>query len=107
MAVHRPRVIALPSIYLRPQARGGGTPGLLVPVTELTPPSDGETVETATVRFRTVGDITCTCRWRARRHAAEIVIETLASRGERARRHRMDDKTSAKPPWKNAKDGYF
>ena len=37
------------------------TNGLLVRVPAVTPPQDGEQVETAQVRFRTVGDMTCTC----------------------------------------------
>jgi len=43
------------------QAIADGRDGLLVPVTPLTPAKAGETIESAAVRFRTVGDITCTC----------------------------------------------
>src|SRR5437879_8778833 len=53
--------IELPSIYYshrRPVVRRRG---LLVPVTPLTPPRAGETVEEISVRFRTVGDVSCTC----------------------------------------------
>src|SRR5205807_5169713 len=52
--------LAVPEIYLthkRPVVRRGAA---LVPVTELTPPRDGERIEEISVRFRTVGDITCT-----------------------------------------------
>lgn len=35
----------------------------LVPVSELVRPKPGEAVEALSVRFRTVGDMTCTCRW--------------------------------------------
>ncbi len=52
--------LVVPSIYyahLRPIVRRRGA---LVPVTGLTPPREGETVEEVSVRFRTVGDITCT-----------------------------------------------
>jgi sulfate adenylyltransferase subunit 2 len=52
--------LAAPSIHLarmRPVVRRGSA---LVPVTPLTPPRDGERVEHVSVRFRTVGDITCT-----------------------------------------------
>jgi sulfate adenylyltransferase subunit 2 len=49
-----------------------------VPVTELTPPRDGEQVVTRTVRFRTVGDITCTCPVASpAANATEVVAETL------------------------------
>src|SRR3954463_14243788 len=53
--------IALPSIYYAHQRQVIERKGLLVPVTGLTPPRDGEQVVRRTVRFRTVGDITCTC----------------------------------------------
>ncbi len=53
--------IALPSIYYTHKREVVERKGLLVPVTGLTPPRDGETVEVRDVRFRTVGDITCTC----------------------------------------------
>ncbi|MDB5753110.1 MAG: cysD, partial [Ramlibacter sp.] len=47
--------IALPSIYYAHQRQVVERRGLLVPVTELTPPREGEQVVTRTVRFRTVG----------------------------------------------------
>jgi signal recognition particle receptor subunit beta len=53
--------LALPSIYFAHQREVIPRNGLLVPLTPLTPAKEGETVETQTVRFRTVGDISCTC----------------------------------------------
>ena len=53
--------LQVPSIYYahrRPVVRRRG---LIVPVTDLTPPARGERVEELEVRFRTVGDISCTC----------------------------------------------
>src|SRR6478672_1396805 len=53
--------IPLPELYYahdRPVIR---RKGLLVPLTDVTPALPGETVETVEVRFRTVGDMTCTC----------------------------------------------
>ena len=82
--------------------------GLLVPVTELTPPRDGEQVQTRTVRFRTVGDITCTCPVDSpAATAAEIVLETLAADVSERGATRMDDKTSDASMEKRKKDGYF
>ena len=81
---------------------------LLVPVTELTPPREGETVETRQVRFRTVGDITCTCPVESpAATAADIVIETLAADVSERGATRMDDKTSDASMEKRKKDGYF
>ena len=53
--------LELPSIYYAHQREIVRRNGLLVPVTPLTPMREGETVEVALVRFRTVGDISCTC----------------------------------------------
>ena len=81
---------------------------LLVPVTPLTPPKDGEAVETRTVRFRTVGDITCTCPVESDAATpGQIVIETLAADVSERGATRMDDKTSEASMEKRKKDGYF
>ncbi|ADU99543.1 sulfate adenylyltransferase subunit CysD [Alicycliphilus denitrificans] len=100
--------IALPSLYYAHQRQVVERRGLLVPVTPLTPPKDGERVETRTVRFRTVGDITCTCPVESpAASAAEIVIETLAAEVSERGATRMDDKTSDASMEKRKKDGYF
>ena len=79
-----------------------------MPVTELTPPRDGERVVSRDVRFRTVGDITCTCPVPSlAASAAEIVIETLAADVSERGATRMDDKTSDASMEKRKKDGYF
>jgi sulfate adenylyltransferase subunit 2 len=100
--------IALPSIYYAHQREVVERKGLLVPVTELTPPRDGEKVETRTVRFRTVGDITCTCPVDSPAlNADQVVIETLAADVSERGATRMDDKTSDASMEKRKKDGYF
>jgi sulfate adenylyltransferase subunit 2 len=100
--------LAVPSIYfahVRPVVRRCG--GLL-PVTELTPPRAGETVEHLSVRFRTVGDISCTCpvESTAADHeaiVAETITATLTERGAT----RMDDQTSEASMEQRKKEGYF
>jgi sulfate adenylyltransferase subunit 2 len=100
--------IALPSLYYAHQRQVVERRGLLVPVTPLTPAKDGETIETRTVRFRTVGDITCTCPVESpAASAGEIVIETLAAEVSERGATRMDDKTSDASMEKRKKDGYF
>ena len=72
--------IALPSLYYTHKRDIVERKGLLVPVTELTPARDGEVVQSRDVRFRTVGDITCTCPVDSLAATpADIVIETLAA----------------------------
>ncbi|HOM22131.1 MAG TPA: sulfate adenylyltransferase subunit CysD, partial [Ottowia sp.] len=100
--------IALPKLYYAHQRQVVERRGLLVPVTPLTPAKDGEQVETRTVRFRTVGDITCTCPVESDAATpGEIVIETLAAEVSERGATRMDDKTSEASMEKRKKDGYF
>ena len=100
--------IALPSIYYAHQRQVVERRGLLVPVTELTPPKAGEEVVTRTVRFRTVGDITCTCPVASpAANAGEVVAETLLADVSERGATRMDDKTSDASMEKRKKDGYF
>ncbi|WP_309681356.1 sulfate adenylyltransferase subunit CysD [Polaromonas sp.] len=100
--------IELPSLYYAHQRTVVERKGLLVPVTELTPLRDGEQAVDKTVRFRTVGDITCTCPVESpAATAAEIVIETLAADVSERGATRMDDKTSDASMEKRKKEGYF
>ena len=100
--------IALPSLYYTHKRDVVERKGLLVPVTDLTPAKDGETVESRDVRFRTVGDITCTCPVDSlAATAADIVVETLAADVSERGATRMDDKTSEASMEKRKKDGYF
>ena len=82
--------------------------GLLVPLTSLTPPEDGEVVETRSVRFRTVGDISCTCPVPSDAVTVDAIIaETaLTSITERGAT-RMDDQTSEASMERRKKEGYF
>ena len=100
--------IALPSLYYTHRREVVERKGLLEPVTGLTPARDGETVELRDVRFRTVGDITCTCPVESlAADAGDVVIETLAADVSERGATRMDDKTSEASMEKRKKDGYF
>ena len=98
----------VPSIYYahrRPVVRRSG---MLVPVTGVTPPREGETVEEVSVRFRTVGDITCTCPVESlARTPAEIVAETVLTTVTERGATRMDDQTSEISMERRKKQGYF
>jgi len=100
--------LSLPSIYYAHQRQVVPRNGLLVPVTPLTPLRDGETPELRTVRFRTVGDISCTCpvassAATAQEIIAETALTTITERGAT----RMDDQTSEASMEKRKKQGYF
>jgi sulfate adenylyltransferase subunit 2 len=100
--------LALPSIYfahVRPVVRRGGS---LVPVTALTPPRPGERVEDVSVRYRTVGDITCTAPVESTaRTVDEIVAETAATTITERGATRLDDQTSDASMEQRKKEGYF
>src|SRR6185295_10740204 len=53
--------IDLPSLYFAHRRAVFRRNGLVVAVTDVTQPKPGEVVEELIVRFRTVGDMTCTC----------------------------------------------
>jgi sulfate adenylyltransferase subunit 2 len=100
--------LALPSIYYSHERDVVRRKGLLVPVTRLTPPQDGEQVERLQVRFRTVGDISCTCPVAS--DAADtmaIIAETAVTDITERGATRMDDQTSEASMERRKKEGYF
>jgi sulfate adenylyltransferase subunit 2 len=100
--------LALPSIYYAHQREVIPRNGLLVPLTPLTPAREGETVETQTVRFRTVGDISCTCPVASSASTtADIIAETAITQITERGATRMDDQTSEASMEKRKKQGYF
>ena len=100
--------LAVPSIYFSHAREVVERKGLLVPVTELTPPKAGETVITRPVRFRTVGDITCTAPVASDATTVdEIIEETLLSRLTERGATRLDDQTSDASMEQRKKEGYF
>ena len=100
--------IELPTLYYAHQRQVVERKGLWVPVTEITPLKAGETAVEKTVRFRTVGDITCTCPVSSTAATAgEIVLETLGANVSERGATRMDDKTSDASMEKRKKEGYF
>jgi sulfate adenylyltransferase subunit 2 len=100
--------LEVPSLYYahrRPVVRRRG---LLVPVTPLTPLRAGETVEEIEVRFRTVGDVSCTCPVASSASTIDEILEetrtaNLTERGAT----RMDDQTSEASMERRKKEGYF
>lgn len=80
----------------------------ILPVSHLVQPKSGEKVEKMTVRFRTVGDMTCTCPVESNaRNAQEIIEETAITRITERGATRMDDQTSEASMELRKKEGYF
>jgi sulfate adenylyltransferase subunit 2 len=100
--------LALPPIYYAHERQVIPRNGLLVPLTPLTPAREGETVETQTVRFRTVGDISCTCPVASTAaNPLDIIAETAITQITERGATRMDDQTSEASMEKRKKQGYF
>ena len=100
--------LELPSIYFAHKRDIVKRNGAIVPITEVTPATSEEEVENMMVRFRTVGDITCTAPIASAANSIEkIIIETastlITERGET----RLDDQVSEASMEQRKKEGYF
>ena len=99
--------LPLPSIYFAHERPVTFHDGQLMPISELYPVREGEAVERRSVRFRTVGDMTCTgCVASTARSAEEIIVETMAARVTE-RGSRADDRASEAAMEDRKKEGYF
>nr|WP_155301379.1 sulfate adenylyltransferase subunit CysD [Cupriavidus necator] len=100
--------LALPPIYYSHQREVVRKNGLLVPVTPITPKQDGDVSEVLSVRFRTVGDISCTCPVASTADSPEAIIaETAVTEITERGATRMDDQTSEASMERRKKEGYF
>ena len=82
--------------------------GLLVPVTPLTPKQVNEESKTVSVRFRTVGDISCTCPVASEaKTPLDIIKETAVAEISERSATRMDDRASEAAMEQRKKQGYF
>ena len=100
--------IPLPSLYFAHQRQVIRRKGLLVPLTEVTPPEPGETVETApgALPHRRRHDLHLPVESPAA-NATEIVAETLQVTVSERGATRMDDRTSDASMERRKKEGYF
>jgi len=100
--------LELPSIYFAHKRDIVKRNGAIVPITDVTSPTPDETIENMMVRFRTVGDITCTAPVASSADSIEkIIMETastvITERGET----RLDDQVSEASMEQRKKEGYF
>ena len=100
--------LELPSIYYAHEREVVEKGGLLVPVTPLTPKADGDVSEIRSVRFRTVGDISCTCPVASLATTPkEIIQETAVVEISERSATRLDDQVSEAAMEVRKKQGYF
>ena len=100
--------LELPSIYYAHEREVVEKGGLLVPVTPLTPKADGDVSEIRSVRFRTVGDISCTCPVASLAATPkEIIQETAVVEISERSATRLYDQVSEAAMEVRKKQGYF
>lgn len=100
--------LELPSIYYAHEREVVERNGLLVPVTPLTPKQANEESKIVSVRFRTVGDISCTCPVASTAATpADIIKETAVAEISERSATRMDDRASEAAMEQRKKQGYF
>lgn len=100
--------LELPSIYFAHQRPIVRRQGSIVPVTELTPAKAGEQIVELQVRFRTVGDITCTAPVESDADSVEkIIAETATTTITERGATRLDDQASEAAMEQRKKEGYF
>ena len=100
--------IALPDIYLAHPREVIERGDRLLAVTPVTPPRPGEKVSLRSVRYRTVGDMTCTCPVLSNAHSiAAVLAETLLARVSERGATRLDDRTSEASMEARKREGYF
>src|SRR5215831_13550554 len=100
--------IELPSIYYAHRREVFRRDGMLMAVTDFLQPGDDEEVFEATVRYRTVGDATCTAAVPSTAATIEDVInEVAASRITERGATRADDKFSEAAMEDRKREGYF
>ena len=102
------RKLELPSIYYSHEREVFKRNGMWLAPGEWGGPAEGEELETRTVRYRTVGDMSCTGAVESTAATpdevlAEISISTLSERGAT----RADDKLSESAMEDRKKEGYF
>jgi sulfate adenylyltransferase subunit 2 len=100
--------IALPSIYFAHQRQVVERSGMLMGVGPFLPAEAGEAVETRSVRYRTVGDATCTAAVASTAATFDQVIaEVAATRITERGATRADDRFSDSAMEDRKKEGYF
>ncbi len=98
----------LPSVYFSHQRRVFERDGMLMAESEYLEPNDDEAVFQATVRFRTVGDMSCTGAFASTAATLEEIIdEVAASRITERGASRADDLTAVAAMEDRKREGYF
>lgn len=99
--------IEIPSIYLAHERNVFNRDGVWMDVNEIILRKDNETPVKKIVRFRTIGDMTCTGAVESTADTLEKVIQEVAAARTTERGTRADDKRSEAAMEDRKKEGYF
>ena len=100
--------LSLPNIYFAHKREIVRRNNAIVPITNVTPAKSNEIIENITVRFRTVGDITCTAPVESNADTVEkIILETASTSISERGETRLDDQVSEASIEQRKKEGYF
>ncbi|MCB9175124.1 MAG: sulfate adenylyltransferase subunit CysD [Flavobacteriales bacterium] len=99
--------IEIPSIYLAHNREVFVRDGVIMSTTDFIQQRDTEPTKTMQVRFRTIGDATCTGAVESDADSIEKIIEEVAAARTTERGTRSDDKRSEAAMEDRKKQGYF
>ena len=99
--------IDLPSLYFSHEREVFVRDGVIMSASDFILRRDSEIVEKRIVRFRTIGDVTCTGAISSGADTVEKIIEEVAAARTTERGTRADDKRSETAMEDRKKDGYF
>jgi len=99
--------IDIPSLYFAHEREVFNRRGVWLADTEFVNRMEDEKLETKTVRFRTIGDATCTGAVLSDASNLEEIIQEVASARQTERGNRHDDKRSETAMEDRKKQGYF
>jgi sulfate adenylyltransferase subunit 2 len=97
----------LPSLYFTHQRPIVDRDGVLLAASDVLPLKPGETPVPRQVRFRTIGDMTCTGAVMSPANSMEEIIQEVAASRQTERGTRADDKRSEAAMEDRKKEGYF
>lgn len=99
--------IDLPSLYFAHKRYVIERDGILLGISDFVVPQPGEVAESRLVRFRTIGDMTCTGAVESAARTIREIIDEVASARVTERGARSDDKRSEAAMEDRKKQGYF
>ena len=99
--------VEIPDLYFAHEREVFDRRGTLLAVTDFVVPQGHETVKVETVRFRTIGDATCTGAVMSTASTLPEIIQEVAAARQTERGGRHDDKRSEAAMEDRKKQGYF